>query len=157
MARSCYRRMFGGCENLTNVPTLPATTLAMGCYDMMFSFCTGLATVPSDLLPATTLAEGCYSSMFLYCLNLTTAPVLPATTLVGNCYQEMFYSCSKLSSVTCLATSGINQNNSTENWLESAGSDVLGTKTFNAVSTAEWPMNNGNGIPSGWTRQNIDN
>ena len=183
MARSCYRRMFGGCENLTNVPTLPATTLAMGCYDMMFSFCTGLATVPSDLLPATTLAEGCYSSMFLYCLNLTTAPVLPATTLandcysymfynctslttapelpattlVGNCYQEMFYSCSKLSSVTCLATSGINQNSSTEDWLYDAGSDVLGTKTFNAVSTAEWPMNNGNGIPSGWTRQNIDN
>ena len=183
MARSCYRRMFGGCENLTNVPTLPATTLAMGCYDMMFSFCTGLATVPSDLLPATTLAEGCYSSMFLYCLNLTTAPVLPATTLaegcyssmflnclnlttapvlpattlVGNCYQEMFYSCSKLSSVTCLATSGINQNSSTEDWLYDAGSDVQGTKTFNAVSTAEWPMNNGNGIPSGWTRQNIDN
>ena len=182
MARSCYRRMFGGCENLTNVPTLPATTLAMGCYDMMFSFCTGLATVPSDLLPATTLAEGCYSSMFLYCLNLTTAPVLPATTLaegcyssmflnclnlttapvlpattlVGNCYQEMFYSCSKLSSVTCLATSGINQNSSTEDWLYDAGSDVLGTKTFNAVSTAEWPEGV-NGIPDGWTRHNIDN
>ncbi len=157
MARGCYSRMFTGCENLTNVPTLPATTLAMGCYDNMFSFCTGLTTVPTNLLPATTLAEGCYSSMFPYCLNLTTAPVLPATTLVGNCYQEMFYSCSKLSSVTCLATSGINQNSSTENWLESAGSDVQGTKTFNAVSTAEWPMNNGNGIPSGWTRQNIDN
>ena len=182
MARSCYRRMFGGCENLTNVPTLPATTLAMGCYDMMFSFCTGLATVPSDLLPATTLAEGCYSSMFLYCLNLTTAPVLPATTLaegcyssmflnclnlttapvlpattlVGNCYQEMFYSCSKLSSVTCLATSGINQNSSTEDWLYDAGSDVQGTKTFNAVSTAEWPEGV-NGIPDGWTRHNIDN
>ena len=157
MARRCYRRMFAGCSNLTNVPTLPANTLAMECYDMMFSTCTGLTTVPTNLLPATTLAESCYSSMFLYCNNLTTAPVLPATTLVASCYLEMFYNCSKLSSVTCLATSGINQDNSTEDWLESAGSNVQGTKTVNAVSTAEWPEGNSNGIPSGWTRQNIDN
>ena len=157
MARSCYRRMFAGCDNLTNVPTLPSTTLAMECYSNMFSFCTGLTTVPTNLLPATTLAEGCYSYMFHYCRNLTTAPVLPATTLVDACYSSMFASCYNLSSVTCLATSGINQNNSTESWLDRAGSFVQGTKTFNAVSTAEWPMNNENGIPSGWTRQNIDN
>ncbi len=157
MARSCYRRMFAGCEDLTNVPTLPSTTLAMECYSNMFSFCTGLTTVPTNLLPATTLAEGCYSYMFFYCNNLTTAPVLPATTLVDDCYSSMFASCYKLSSVTCLATSGINQNSSTEDWLEHAGSNVQGTKTFNAVSTAEWPEGNSNGIPSGWTRQNIDN
>lgn len=157
LAMGCYAGMFGGCENLTTVPTLPATTLAMGCYNNMFSFCTGLITVPTDLLPATTLAIDCYSHMFHFCPNLTTAPVLPATTLVASCYLEMFSSCYKLSSVTCLATSGINQDNSTEFWLDRAGSSVQGTKTFNAVSTAEWPEGNSNGIPSGWTRQNIDN
>ena len=157
LARRCYRRMFAGCENLTNVPTLPATTLARECYDMMFFGCAGLTTVPTHLLPATTLAEGCYSSMFYYCSNLTTAPVLPATTLVDACYSRMFSSCYNLSSVTCLATSGINQNSSTDDWLSGAGDVVQGTKTFNAVSTAEWPMDNPNGIPSGWTRQNIDN
>lgn len=182
LARSCYSDMFSSCANLTNVPTLPATTLAVGCYSSMFSFCTGLTTVPTDLLPATTLAEACYSSMFLSCRNLTTAPalpattlaercyycmfqtcenlaaspVLPATTLVERCYNYMFANCSNLSSVTCLATSGINQNYSTASWLNGAGSAVQGTKTFNAVSSAIWP-NNSNGIPSGWTRQNIDN
>ena len=156
LARSCYRRMFAGCENLTNVPTLPATMLAMRCYDMMFFGCAGLTTVPTHLLPATTLDISCYSSMFYYCNNLTTAPVLPATTLVDACYSRMFSSCYNLSSVTCLATSGINQNN-TEDWLSGAGDVVQGTKTFNAVSTAEWPEDNSNGIPSGWTRQNIDN
>ena len=58
--------------------------------------------------------------------------------------------------MTCLATSGINQDNSTEDWLNNAGDVVQGTKTFNAVSTAEWPEGV-NGIPDGWTRQNIDN
>ena len=157
LARRCYRRMFTGCENLTNVPMLPATTLAMECYVNMFYNCTGLTTVPSNLLPATTLDISCYSFMFFNCLNLTTAPVLPATTLVDACYQEMFSSCYNLSSVTCLATSGINQNGSTDDWLSGAGDVGQGTKTFNAVSTAEWPEGNSNGIPDGWTRQNIDN
>lgn len=183
LARSCYSGMFSDCANLTNVPTLPATTLAVGCYNNMFSRCTGLTTVPTDLLPATTLAEACYSSMFLSCRNLTSAPalpattlaercyycmfqtcenlaaspVLPATTLVERCYNYMFANCHNLRSVTCLATSGINQNNSTTSWLNGAGDAVQGTKIFNAASSANWPMNSSNGIPSGWTRQNIDN
>ncbi len=151
MARRCYRRMFMGCENLTNVPTLPATTLAMECYDNMFSHCTGLTIVHTDLLPATTLAEYCYRSMFFFCQNLTTAPVLPATTLVEGCYNQMFANCLNLSSVTCLATSGIDQNNCTDSWLSAAGDAVQGTKIFTAASSATWPMDNYNGIPIGWT------
>ena len=151
LARSCYARMFMGCENLTNVPTLPATTLAVGCYENMFFACKGLTTVSTDLLPATTLAEGCYSFMFFFCQNLTTAPVLPATTLVDNCYSRMFANCSNLSSVTCLATSGIDQNHSTDSWLSAAGDAVQGTKIFTAASSATWPMDNYNGIPIGWT------
>jgi hypothetical protein len=68
----------------------------------------------------------------------------------------MFYGCSKLATVTCLATSGINMSKSTSSWLDGAGSQVDGTKTFNAVSTASWPESV-NGIPTGWTRVNIDN
>ena len=177
LAKSCYAGMFSDDTNLTNVPTLPATTLSQYCYNNMFRACTGLTTVPTDLLPATTMAPSCYSYMFLNCSNLTTAPalpattlaercynsmfancttlaaapVLPATTLVSYCYQQMFYNCYNLSSVTCLATSGINQNSSTEYWLEHAGNAVQGTKTVNAASSANWPMNNDNGIPSGWT------
>jgi len=68
----------------------------------------------------------------------------------------MFNNCKKLATVTCLATSGINQDNSTTYWLQNAGSQAEGTKTFNAVSTANWPSGF-NGILEGWDRVNIDN
>ena len=151
LAIGCYSYMFLNCSNLTTAPALPATTLAERCYSNMFCNCTALTTVPSDLLPATTLAEKCYQQMFYGCEKLAASPVLPATTLVSYCYQQMFYDCSNLSSVTCLATSGINQNSSTEYWLDRAGDHVQGTKIFNAASSANWPMDNESGIPSGWT------
>ena len=39
---SCYSRMFEGCTALTQVPLLPATTLAVDCYSYMFYGCTSL-------------------------------------------------------------------------------------------------------------------
>ena len=150
LAEKCYQSMFANCTTLAASPVLPATTLAEKCYQQMFYDCENLATVP-DTLPATTLASYCYQQMFYGCENLAASPVLPATTLVSYCYQQMFYDCSNLSSVTCLATSGINQNSSTEYWLERAGGAVQGTKTVNAASSANWPMDNDNGIPSDWT------
>ena len=133
---------------------LPATQLAKNCYQGMFVGCTNLIKAPA--LPATQLAANCYGAMFNGCSALTEAPVLPATQLVTNCYHSMFNNCWKLATVTCLATSGINQNNSTTYWLQNAGSQAEGTKTFNAVSTANWPSGF-NGILNGWTRVNIDN
>ncbi len=129
---------------------LPATTLAPTCYAYMFHYCSSLTAAPA-VLPATTLAEACYRGMFQDCMSLTTAPELPAQTLVSYCYAHMFQLCTKLNSVTCLATSGINQNGSTESWLDYAGTDQsVTTKTFNAASTAEWPTSV-HGIPEGWT------
>lgn len=133
---------------------LPATTLQESCYMQMFSGCTALTAAPA--LPATQLAASCYSSMFDGCTALTAAPVLPATQLVNYCYYSMFNNCHKLATVTCLATSGIAQDNSTSYWLNDAGSEVQGTKTVYTVSTANWPSNE-NGITNGWTRVNIDN
>jgi hypothetical protein len=94
--------------------------------------------------------------MFYGCTALTASPVLPATQLASNCYYRMFSGCSKLATVTCLATSGINQSNSTRDWLRDAGSQVE-DKTIYTVSTANWQEGNNNEIPDGWTRKNIDN
>jgi len=133
---------------------LPAETLQESCYREMFSYCSALTAAPA--LPATQLAAHCYREMFNSCSALTAAPVLPAKKLVMYCYQSMFNYCVKLATVTCLATSGIAQDYSTSYWLNVAGSEAEGTKTFNAVSSANWPSGD-NGIPSGWTRVNIDN
>ena len=150
----CYNAMFAGCTSLTAAPALPATTLAQTCYYSMFGGCSSLTVAPE--LPATTLANACYNQMFRSCTSLTTAPVLPATTLANACYYMMFHTCSSLNSVTCLATD-ISASSCTKNWLYGAGSNVAGTKTFNAVSTANWPTDDVEGIPEGWTRVNIDN
>ena len=152
LAKYCYRQMFQGCTALTTAPELPATQLAAYCYYYMFYGCTALTAAPE--LPATQLANYCYYSMFQGCTALTAAPELPATELAQYCYYQMFRDCSKLATVTCLATSGINQSGSTANWLRGAGSQVQGTKTIYTVSTADWPSGN-NGIPSGWTRANV--
>ena len=86
--------------------------------------------------------------MFIGCTSLTSAPELPATTLANYCYASMFYNCSNLSYIKCLATTGINQNNSTTNWV----SGVASTGTFVKNTNATWPTGN-NGIPAGWTVQ----
>ena len=160
LAKFCYLSMFQGCVNLTTAPEqLPATELADHCYKGMFQGCTSLTTAPT--LPATSLNQSCYESMFKYCENLTAAPELPAPILVSSCYLSMFINCYKLNSITCLATSGINEEYSTNGWMSNAGRDVEGTKTFTRASGASvsaddtgsgstWPRSN-DGIPSGWT------
>lgn len=81
--------------------------------------------------------------------------VLPATTLVNSCYKSMFYSCSSLSSMTCLATSDLNADYCTEDWVNGAGTNATGTKVFTAYGNwVNWSTGN-SGIPTGWTRHNL--
>ena len=151
-----FSYLFADNSTLTDASELllPAMQLQEGCYQQMFFECNALTAAPA--LPATQLAMSCYRQMFEGCTALTAAPVLPAAKLVRYCYIMMFNYCLKLATVTCLATSGINQDNSTSYWLSYAGSQVQGTKTVNTFSTASWPEGD-NGIPDGWTRVNIDN
>ena len=144
LAQACYSNMFNRCNLLTTAPALPATTLASNCYSNMFSGCTSLTTAPA--LPATTLENSCYSQMFTGCTSLTTAPVLSATTLIQRCYDRMFRNCTLLSNITCLATSYINTNYSTNNWLQNISSSGIFTK----AAGVEWPTG-ASGIPSSWT------
>ena len=136
LAENCYESMFQGCTSLTTAPELSATTLAYRCYYNMFNRCTSLTTPPQ--LPATTLAIGCYYGMFYQCSSLTTSPMLPAPTLVQDCYRQMFYNSAKLNTVTCLAETGINTNNSTSNWLSNTSS----SGTFYRAKDISWPTGN---------------
>lgn len=150
LKNNCYQNMFTSCTGLTSIPEnllQSVTTLANYCYASMFSSCSGLTSVPDDLLPVTTLAPYCYQYMFINCSGLTTAPDLPAAELVSSCYNCMFENCSNLHSIKCLAASGINENQSTYNWVN----NVSTTGTFTKAAGASWPTNSSNGIPIGWT------
>ena len=147
LATSCYRYMFQGCTSLAAAPALPATALATYCYDSMFRGCTALTDAP--VLACETLVEGCYSSMFRECTSLAAAPALPAATLEKNCYNCMFYGCSSLRSVICMATSGINSNNSTTNWLYGVPNTADDHGEFVYNGSAVWPRSY-HGIPTYW-------
>ena len=150
LAESCYSGMFSGCTSLVKAPDLPATTLARFCYGSMFSSCTALTEVP-EILPATTLAEECYSTMFYGCSKLTRAPELPAKDLVKKCYFQMLWATPLITYIKCLAENGINANDSTKDW-KSAGY-ISGT--FVKKKGITWPSGN-NGIPEGWTVEEVD-
>jgi len=89
----CFAYLFNDCENLTDAPTLPATTLT----------------------------NYCYANMFSYCYSMTAAPELPAAQLTEGCYYAMFQGCNVLSYVKCLATD-ISAANCVENWLDDVSS-----------------------------------
>lgn len=117
------------------------------CFRAMFQN-TAISSAPK--LPATTLAEACYRYMFGNCDELISAPELPATTLVDYCYYGMFYYCTNLRYIKCSATSGINTNYSTYNWVV----NVFSTGTFYKDSSTTWPTGN-HGIPTTWTVKDI--
>ena len=112
----------------------------------MFNNCTSLTTAPA--LPAETLAQGCYYQMFNNCTSLTTAPALKATTLADHCYFSMFESCTKLESVTMLATSGFDQNDCLNNWLNNAGTGATSRTLTVANQTAYNAIKNN--LPDIW-------
>ena len=149
MAQYCCYRMFYGCTGLTSAPAIQATTVASNCCRDMFRGCTGIVTGPT-ILPAMTMEELCYQAMFYGCTSLTNAPSLPATTLAQSCYSGMFNDCSSLSSITCNATD-ISASRCTNNWVN--GVAASGTFYKNPDNTS-WTTG-GNGIPSGWTVQDI--
>ena len=148
MKDTCYYAMFAGCTNLISAPALPATTLAPNCYESMFVFCSSLTAAPE--LPASTLARACYKDMFKYCTSLTASPNLGAEDMVNECYFNMFMGCTNLSSVSCLAKT--NAPLATTDWLLNTASS--GTFTSSSAATF-WPTNSSNGIPAGWSVNNI--
>ena len=146
-----FKNLFDYAVHITSAENMvfPATTLSNNCYNYMFRGCTSLVLAPK-ILPAMTLTSACYADMFYGCTSLTTAPELPAATLTQWSYTTMFYGCSSLHSITCLATN-ISANSCTQNWVQGVAASGTFTK---ATSMSSWTTGN-NGIPNGWTVQNV--
>lgn len=129
-------------------------------FNGLFSEQDKLISAENLILPVTTLIPNCYQMMFYGCTSLITAPELPATTLVRGCYDYMFHSCSSLNYIKCLATSITWYDDSidegydrscAENWVYG----VANSGTFIKASSATGWETGDNGIPSGWTVENV--
>jgi hypothetical protein len=147
----CYHSMFAGCTSLTESPELLATNLAIYCYYYMFRGCTSLTKAPS-ILPATTLTNYCYSYMFELCNSLKTSPEMLCLTLSPRCCQYMFRNCTNLNKITMLATD-ISATGCLTNWVQGVASSGTFVKHPDMTTL---PRGN-NGIPNGWTVEEINN
>ena len=98
--------MFSGCTSLTDVPDLPATTLAGYAYAGMFQNCTSLAVLPKLNHITTITYWAPFRSMFSSCKAIEDARwdkyggrLLPdhlTVTSGGSAYELMFNGCTGL-------------------------------------------------------------
>lgn len=128
----------------TNQKEFPANSTYN--FSNVFDSSSGLTDASELVLPARTLTTSCYANLFSNCTSLEKSPILRATTLTNSCYSNMFNGSTSLNEVTCCATSGINENNSTTDWLLG----VASAGTFYKKAGITWPAGT-SGIPSGWT------
>ena len=161
---------------------LPALTLMESCYNGMFRECSNLVNGPK-LLPALDVPKDGYSSMFESCIKLVEGPEIDAITVSGtgammrmfcmarsskvtaamtkspilrvknpneyaNGYQQIFCGNGNITEVTILAEG---TDFEFANWL-SYNSDSGVIKKLSTTTL----VSGSNGVPSGWTTQNID-
>ena len=117
------------------------------CFSKLFQGCTSLTTAPD--LPATTLANYCYSSMFRDCTGLQNdTPIIYAETMADNCLFLMFDGARNIKRLEVHITNW--DTTKATNWVNL----VLPGGVFKKPSGTTIPTGT-NGIPSGWTVENI--
>lgn len=113
-------------------------------YEALFKNCVNLTAAPA-ILPALSLSISCYEEMFRGCTLLTTAPILPASILKDGCYKYMFFGCSNLTHIEMLGTAIGGE--SLLEWVYG----VSESGSFIKAKNANIPIDNEDGIPSGWS------
>ena len=109
--KACFKYLFSGCSQLTNVPEFRTDILTEQCFYAMFRNCTSLVTAPN--LSATELTAQCYCEMFSGCTSLLNVQSeLPALTLVSGCYSYMFNGCTSLEEAPDIAATSANMSSS---------------------------------------------
>ena len=144
----CFTRLFLGAK-LVTAPSLPSTNIANHCYFYLFRECTLLVAAP-EILPAENLKQYCYYYMFAGCTSLTNGPKIFAKNGATSALQGMFNGDNVLNYIYTEITD-ISASNCLTDWLN----NVSLTGDFYCLVEQTIPVGS-SGIPSGWTRHNID-
>ena len=141
---------YGNMMSLQQVDFMNATeVLGKGAFQRIFYNIDLIMDASNLILPDVTLTQNCCKQMFSYAHNVVGSPQLLPKTLAANCYQNMFPTCSSLSQIKCLATD-ISATSCVSGW----AFDVAQNGTFIKAAGVTWPSG-GNGIPTGWTVQEV--
>lgn len=111
---SSITRMFSGCTNLTNAPSITISSMATGwCCARMFTNCSSLTDVSNIHLNSTNIPQESLIGMFDGCSSLTTPPTITssALTIASGGLNAMFKDCTSLATapnlnITTLNSSG---------------------------------------------------
>lgn len=156
LMESCYNGMFRGCSNLVYGPKLlPALNVPKDGYSSMFEGCVKLIEGPE--IDAITVS-GTGAMMRMFCMNrtskvtaaMTKSPILRVKNPNehANGYQQIFCGNGNITEVTILAEG---TNFVFANWLAYTGdSGVIKKLSTTAL------VSGSNGLPEGWTTQDID-
>lgn len=143
-----FRQLFKNCSALKSSPNIGLTnTFTSSCQDM-YNGCTGLTNIPE--LPTSITGGNSCMRMFAGCTGLTSVELNYNGAIPSNGYMNMFQNCSNLSYVKTFMTD-ISASGAVTNWLYSvAASGTL-------VCDKSLVLSEGvSGLPSGWTRYNLD-
>ena len=113
----------------------------------MYDGCIALEEFQGELLPIS-LTQQCYEYMFRN-TNITTISIL-AETSSRSCFMNMFDGCSNLNYIKCLL---VNRPDLTDTYEWVKGVSATGTFVRNVVG--KWTETGINGIPSGWTVEEV--
>lgn len=111
---SSITRMFSGCTNLTNAPSITISSMTNGwCCARMFTNCSSLTDVSNIHLNSTNIPQESLLGMFDGCSSLTTPPTITssALTIANGGLNAMFKDCTSLATapnlnITTLNSSG---------------------------------------------------
>lgn len=156
LMESCYNGMFRGCSNLVNGPKLlPALDVPKDGYSSMFEGCVKLIEGPE--IDAITVS-GTGAMMRMFCMSrsskvtaaMTKSPILRVKNPNehANGYQQIFCGNGNITEVTILAEG---TDFAFANWLAYNGDSGVIKKLSTTTLTS-----GSNGVPSGWTTQDID-
>lgn len=123
--------------------------IVQNAFRTLFYNDTTLVTGPD--MPSETTASYCYMSMYSGCGSLVSISYLPAKTPSSYAYSSMCNNCGSLATVRTGMTN-ISATGCVSNWL----SGVAASGTFYCDEDLSITANSASGIPSGWTRFNIN-
>lgn len=142
----CLYNIMSNNPELLSIPKI-ANTDILG-YGMAYSFwnCNGLTKV--IIFKNTNFTLNSCIHMFNGCTSLTEAEIYVENNLTPSSLANLFINCTSLNKVILHAENSF----TSTNWLK----DVSATGDFYCPSTLTIPTDSASGIPTGWTRHDID-
>ena len=149
LSNNCFQYMYANCVNLEEVAELIIDEpLGSDCYGMYMG-CTSLKDASKIIINKPQISS--YRRMFYGCTSLEFSPTINCLGLSQDIFKETFYDCQSLQYIKALFTSTPGSSY-TSNWVYGVPNNGIFVKN----KAATWNVRGVNGIPNGWTIEEVE-